>query len=432
MNPKRTAADDSPILSTRITTKSEAEDAPGSPDRDASVRARQHLYLSSVMWDGLWIIQQPICNEIQKGEPVLFVERPVSLFTVIRYPHLWRRLLSWLRGARRVSPNLRVLAPLPLFHLGHRFPRLFNVELAIQRLWVLSWARAKGHPRRILWFDHPVFEAVVGRMGESISIYHVGDEPGEFRTSHRPIMNELEDRALKKATFVFAAADELAQARRARNSRTFAIQNAIDTSAFSEAVPAKEFADVDGIATPRVGFVGVIDSWIDVPLLETTAKALPHVSFVIVGPAAINVAGLRALPNVHLIGVRHRRLVPGILRRMSASLVPFVRNDLTRRIVPGKIMEALAAGVVPVCTAFSRNLDELERRKLVAVARSDSGFVELVRDAIQGDTVERRAELAAFGLRQTWADRWKEMSRILAESGEPDASTGGREMPTEL
>src|SRR5690349_1604019 len=104
-----TVVEDASVLSShRVATKKGAEDESGSHDRDASVRVREHLYLSSVMWDGLWIIQQTICNEIQKEEPVLFVERPVSLFTVIRYPHLWRRLLSWLRGARRVSPNLRV------------------------------------------------------------------------------------------------------------------------------------------------------------------------------------------------------------------------------------------------------------------------------------------------------------------------------------
>ena len=99
---------------------------------------RQHVYLATNFWDGLWVVQQPICNEIRREEPVLYVERFVSFFTILRYPRLWRRLFAWLRGARRVEPNLRVLAPLPLFHLGHRFPALFRLEFALQRWWILT------------------------------------------------------------------------------------------------------------------------------------------------------------------------------------------------------------------------------------------------------------------------------------------------------
>jgi UDP-galactopyranose mutase len=365
------------------------------------------------MWDGLWIIQQPISNEIQKEEAVLFVERPTSLFSIIRNPRLWRRLFAWMRGPRTISRNLRVLAPLPLFHLGHRFPWLFRIEFAIQRKWILRWAPRSAGRTRVLWLDHPLFECAIGRMWESVAVYHVGDDVAEFRTSHRPTMTRLEDRALSKASVVFAAADELARARLPKNPRTFAIWNAIDTSVYTAAVPPAEFADIEAIGAPRAAFIGVVDSWVDVELLAATAQALPEVSVVVVGPTAISVDALRSLPNVHLLGVRHRRLVPGILRRVSASLVPFRCNDLTARIVPAKVFEALAAGVVPVCTAFSRNLDVLEQRGLVAVARGPAEYVDLVRRAIANDSAERRAELAEFGMRQTWSERWKQMGDIL-------------------
>lgn len=387
---------------------------------------REHLYLSSLLWNGFWIIQQPVCNEIQKEEPVLFVEQPVSVFTVLRYPRLWRRLGAWLRGARRVSPNLRVLAPLPLFHLGHRFPRLFRLEFALQRRWILLWAGRPPAAGRVLWIDHPIFEGAIGRMGESLSVYHVGDEPGEFATSHRPTIAGLEERALGKASVVFAAAEELARARRPKNPNTFAIANAIDVSVFGTEPRAQEVADVAGIPAPRVGFIGVLDTWVDLGLLEATARALPQVRFVIVGPSRVDDRALRALPNVHFLGPRERRLVPGILRLLSASLVPFVSNALTARIVPAKLFEALAAGIVPVCTAFSPNLDEFERQRLVLVARSAPEYVELVRRAIAADTPARRAELARFGMRQTWRDRWTEMSRILRTLEPPrDARRAG-------
>jgi hypothetical protein len=78
-----------------------------------------------------------------------------------------------------------------------------------------------------------------------------------------------------------------------------------------------------------------------------------------------------------------------------------------------------------VCTAFSPNLDEFERQRLVLVARSVPEYVELVRQAIGADTPARRADLAAFGMRQTWGDRWKEMNRILRSLAPP---TGARRL----
>lgn len=341
------------------------------------------------------------------------MERPVSVFTILRYPHLWRRLFTWWRGARRVSPNLRVLAPLPLFHLGHRFPRLFNLEFAIQRRWILHWAGGRSEATRVLWFDNPLYECAIGRMGESLAAYHVGDEVAEFRSSHHASMTRLEDRALRRASVVFAAADELARVRRDRNARTVSIWNAIDTSLFVAAEDPAAYAEVDTLPAPRVAFVGVLDTWVDLALLEEAAGALPEVSFVIVGPSRVNDDRLRALPNVHFLGLRHRSVIPGILRRTSASLVPFVASALTVNIVPAKIFEALAAGIVPVCTAFSRNLDALEAQALVLVARGRSQYIDLLRQAINEDTPSRRGHLAAFGLRQTWSERWRQMQQLL-------------------
>lgn len=376
---------------------------------------REHVYLSGLFWDGLWIIQQPVCNEIQKTEPVLFVERPVSLFTVLRYPSLWPRLFTWMRGARRRTKNLRILAPLPLFHLGHRFPRVYRLELELQRLWIRWWAGTGSGRRRVLWADNPVFHSLFGRMEESISVYHLGDELGHFHTSHEPTLRRLEERLLEKTTLVFAAADEMARVRQGRHPRVYSIWNAIDTAIYERAIPDAEFQDIDRIGRPRVAFVGVLDHWVDLGLLVETARALPDVQLVMIGPSRVDDRVLRELGNVHFLGTRRRELIPGMLRRVSASLVPFESSALTVNIVPAKVFEALAAGIPPVCTAFSANLDVLERQGLVPVARTPEAFIAEVRRAIANDSPARRAEISAFGSRQTWTDRWSRMRTLLSE-----------------
>ncbi len=378
--------------------------------------ARLHVYLSSNFWDGLWVIQQPISQEIGRSEPVLYVEQPVSIFTVLRRPGYWRRLFAWTRGLRRVQDDVHVLAPLPLFHLGHRFPWLYAVELRLQRRWIERWARHFGNRPRVLWMDNPVFGSLAGRMGEELAVYHVGDDIAAFDSSHGPTMRALEHDLLRKADVVFAAAEHLADARRPMNPRTFAIANAIDPSSFAAEPSAETIASVESLPKPRVALIGMMDSWVDVDLLAYAARALPHVSFVVVGPWRIDDGPVRDLRNVALLGRRDRREIAGILRRTSASLVPFRRTPLTERIMPVKIYEALAAGVMPVASDFSTEVAALARTGRVWVGHTPDEFVALVRRAIAEDTPARRRELEGFGLRQTWGARWEEMDAILREA----------------
>lgn len=376
---------------------------------------RSHIYLSCNFWDGLWIVQQPIAQEIARAEPVLYVERFVSLFTVMRYPSLWRRLFSWLRGARQVSHNLRVLAPLPLFHLGHRVPWLFRCEFELQRWWILLWARAHDRHLRILWVDNPLYECAVTRMGEHLAVYHVADEVTAFPTSHPEITDTLERSTLRKVNIVFAAAQQLAEDKKRWNPQTFAVWNGIDTHAFELEPPEDAVREITLIPPPRVVFVGVLDKWVDVQLLVLTATKLQRVQFIMVSPPSAYDSALRALANVHVLGRRDRLLVPTILRKCSASLVPFLKTRLTERIVPLKVFEALAAGIMPVCTDFSKDLVDLERNGWLLVARSQDAFVRMVEKAVDEDTPARRERLSSYGLDQTWGARWRRMREVLDE-----------------
>lgn len=374
---------------------------------------RQHVYLSSNFWDGLWIIQQPTCDEIARHEPVLYVERHVSLFTILRYPRLWKRLFSWLAGARSRGPHLRVLAPLPLFHLGHQVPWLFRLEWAIQRRWIRRWAGPAPATGRVLWMDNPMFSCVPGTMDEAVSIYHVADEVSAFKESNARIMQRLEADMLSRVDLVFAAAEQLRDHKARLNPRVYTVWNAIDASTFAGEPAAEAFGDVERIPAPRVIFVGVLDEWCDLPLLDAAAARLPQVQFLFVGPVRVDASALKARPNVHFLGHRDRSLIPGMLRRAAASLVAFRCIPLTERIVPLKIFEALAAGIIPVCTPFSPDLRALESQGLVRIGATAEQFVAQIEQAIAADTPAERHRLSEFGLRQTWADRWRDMSRLI-------------------
>src|SRR5207249_6219586 len=115
------------------------------------------------------------------------------------------------------------------------------------------------------------------------------------------------------------------------------------------------------------------------------------------GPVNVSERVLRGLRNVHFLGRVPRTSVPLILTRCSASLIPFRKTTLTARIVPLKVFEALAAGIMPVCTDFSIDLERLEQENHARVARSPEAFVEAIAASVATDSPAERSRLASYG-----------------------------------
>jgi hypothetical protein len=100
-------------------------------------------------------------------------------------------------------------------------PWLFRLEWAIQRRWIRHWADPAPDGGRVLWMDNPMFSCVPGSMAESLSIYHVADEPSAFKESNVRIMQRLEADHVGRVDMVFAAANSCgSQARLNPNAHT--------------------------------------------------------------------------------------------------------------------------------------------------------------------------------------------------------------------
>src|SRR5262249_1083926 len=78
-----------------------------------------------------------------------------------------------------------------------------------------------------------------------------------------------------------------------------------------------------------------------------------------------------------------------------------------------KVFEALAAGIMPVCTDFSVDLETLGRDRHALLGRSADTFVAAVEEAIARDSEESRERLSKFGRQQTWEARWAQMRSVI-------------------
>jgi glycosyltransferase involved in cell wall biosynthesis len=101
-------------------------------------------------------------------------------------------------------------------------------------------------------------------------------------------------------------------------------------------------------------YVGTLhEDRLDVELVTESARALPDVQFVFVGPDALNEAShalLRPMTNVHLLGPRPFRDVPAYLQHADVCVVPHVVSSFTESLDPIKAYECLAVGLPTLST----------------------------------------------------------------------------------
>jgi UDP-galactopyranose mutase len=91
------------------------------------------------------------------------------------------------------------------------------------------------------------------------------------------------------------------------------------------------------IPGPRLGFYGVIDERIDLPLLDHLAASRPDWQIVMVGPVVkIDEADLPRRPNIHYLGGKSYHELPAYLAGWDVAMMPFAINEATRFISPTK------------------------------------------------------------------------------------------------
>jgi hypothetical protein len=99
-----------------------------------------------------------------------------------------------------------------------------------------------------------------------------------------------------------------------------------------------------------IGFYGLIEDWVDLDVIRHMAAARPQWSFLMIGEVKTDTTAVRKLPNVHFLGRREYKLLPGYCKKFDIAVLPFVVNELTLAANPLKVREYLAAGLPVVAT----------------------------------------------------------------------------------
>ena len=367
------------------------------------------ICFSHLRWHFVWQRPQHLLTRASRDRHVWFVEEPIET-----------EGQAFLEVSG-VTDRLSVVVP--------RVPAGLSPDCICraQRDLLAAWWREQRFASPLLWYYTPMAMSFTRALAAGVVVYDCMDELSLFKDAP-PALRGLEAELLERADVVFTGGVSLYESKKHQHPSVHAFPSSVDKSHFLQArgavVPPEDQARIAG---PRIGFFGVIDERLDVPLIAGLARLRPDYQFVLLGPVVkIDLAQLPTAPNLHYLGMKSYDELPRYLAGWDVAMLPFARNDATRFISPTKTPEYLAAGCPVVSTSIADVVNPYGAQGLARIADQPQAFAEaidgLLRDAADGHRfsagapARSAAQLAradAFLKRMSWDLTWQRMQALI-------------------
>jgi glycosyltransferase involved in cell wall biosynthesis len=318
---------------------------------DRSVAQPSVVVCSLERWDEVWRRNQFLVRELTDRDPslrVLFVEPAIDPLHDLRTGR--RPRLAGTGRLRPVPDRPQVIRFQPVKPLPRAFGGWADASLARQ---IRRAAAQVEMVDPVLWINDLDLTAVALTANWPV-VYDITDD-WLLASVPRRVVRARRRRELA----LLDRADEVVVCSRGlENTKgTFrpvtTITNAVDVDRFRAPTTRPSAMPAD----PAAVYVGTLhEDRLDVRLVEESARRLPDVHFVFVGPDALRDESrerLVALDNVHLLGAKPYPAVAAYLQHATVMIVPHVVSSFTESLDPIKAYECLAIGRPTLATSVA-------------------------------------------------------------------------------
>ncbi|MDT5261576.1 MAG: hypothetical protein QOC61_580 [Acidobacteriota bacterium] len=332
-------------------------------------------------------------------------------------PRVMRKLGSYAKLARTTTEGITVVSPAALPFYGSRAARALNRRLIAAQVGLL--ARRRGLQRPILWIAIPTAAEMIGRLDESLVVYHVSDKYDENSMDHATdpaAIRRLHEHAIEHADIILYSGRKLLEEAASGRERSYLLEQAVDFEHWSRVGDGSlEVAEeVARIPRPRLGYFGAIEPWlIDQELIRRAAQERPGWQWVFIGNKSRGVE-VEGLPNTHFLPPVAYEELPRYAAGFDVCVLPWeTERAFTSYGSAIKVREYLATGKPVVISP----LPEYEpMRDVLRIARSREDFFRLVEDALaeSDPAAPLRRQRAVEG--GTWDARAEWVSGLIEEA----------------
>ncbi|WP_020212291.1 glycosyltransferase [Flavobacterium rivuli] len=328
MQPTPTTKESTPIIDAGMSAQNE--------------NAYDMVVFCHLRWDFVYQRPQHLISRMAKDQKILLIEEP------------WFREHEEESRLTKINDNLHVLQP----NVRH----IEEIETVL--------AQYTGKKAATGWFYSASFVPLLSYFEFDTVVYDCMDELTLFKNAPEKLI-EQERYLMANASVVFTGGKSLYESKAQHHDNVHCFPSSVDQEHFAKAQNGIAIPhDIANIQGPIAGYFGVIDERLNLQLINEVALLKPDMSFVMIGPLAkIGEHDLPRQHNIHYLGMKDYKELPGYLKAFSVAMMPFALNDATKYISPTKTLEYMAAGKPMVSTAIKD------------VVRDYSGCVEIVESA---------------------------------------------------
>lgn len=378
-----------------------------------------------------------LAKEFAKKHRVFFIDHPYSWKDYFK-PAL-KQQLRWRKPALlfgkkpysnpvSIPVNLTIVTPpltLPINFLprGYLYKLLSGINDRIIKKMIKQVVR-DFHVKDYVFinFCDPFFLSRIPRdITPSHTVYYCMDKFTEvpYFKNHGAKMEEI---CMRNYDLTLCTSSELTRFASAFSPKAHFLPNGADTPLFNKVVAEKlpRPADIQGIATPIIGFTGAIDYRSDFELLKKIALDNQDKTMVFVGPVHTDEhkkVGLDKMKNVLFVGAKQITEIPNYSQCFDCTIVPFVKSKFTQNIYPLKINEYLAAGLPVISSNFSNDIKSFHH--VAYIEDTHDGFLHAIRSAIRENTPERVKERMRVAAQNSLTARAEKFWEILGKELQP-------------
>jgi len=354
---------------------------------------------SHLRWDFVWQRPQHLLSRAARHYTVLVIEEPVFRPGVEAHIEISQR-----------PQGVTIAVPILPEGLSH------EDVIAEQHDLIEGLIGREAVAPRVFWYYTPMALAFTSGLECDLCVYDNMDELSLFRGASRELI-DLENALFARADLVFTGGMSLYEAKRKRHHSVHGFPSSIDFDHFAQARGTKaDPPDQAGIASPRLGFFGVIDERMDVDLVRRIADLRPDWQFIMIGPVVkIDPATLPQRRNLHWLGAKSYTELPRYLSGWEVGLMPFALNESTKFISPTKTPEFLAAGVPVVSTPIIDVVRPYGEKGLVEIARTAEEVVEKAEAILSRPRDAWLAKVDRHLASGSWDKTWGAMYRLMQE-----------------
>lgn len=380
----------------------------------ASASDADLICLSHLRWNFVFQRPQHLMSRYAIARRVYFFEEP-----------LFHESATTATVTIEAHGHLRVVVP--------QLPASYNPSqvIAAQRALLNQLIATEKIQRYVLWYYTPTALRFSDHLTPEAVVYDCMDELSAFKHAD-PELPALERALFRRAHVVLTGGQSLYEAKKHQHHNIHAMPSSVDVDHFASARRCKEEpADQRDIARPRLGFFGVLDERLDIPLLTGIADAKPEWQFVMLGPIVkIDPADLPRRSNIHYLGSKSYSELPRYISGWDVALLLFARNDATRFISPTKTPEYLAAGKPVVSTSIRDVVNPYGELGLVRIADAVPEFVRACECALSEPSAPRRSKADAYLRGTSWDRTWSKTAMLLKAVNEPSIAADRKVRPS--